>query len=117
MFDILLDKDGDLKISDGGDITITNSVRQAISIRLRWFLGEWRFGPEAGLPYFQEIFVKNPNKPRICQFFREAILSVDEVTAVPVLTIDIDAATRKAVLRFTAVTEEDTFTEEVLIGA
>lgn len=48
MVDIRLDKNGDIDISPTGDIFITESVRQAVLIRLRWFFGEWRLGPYMG---------------------------------------------------------------------
>ena len=60
MLDILLDSGGDLKVSETGDISLTESVRQAIRIRLLWFLGEWRLGPLLGLDYWGTILVKNP---------------------------------------------------------
>ena len=41
MLDILLN-DGDLVVTDTGDIRLTNSVRQAITIRLLWFAREWK---------------------------------------------------------------------------
>ena len=82
MVDILLTRDGDLKLNETGDIDITNSVRQAIQIRLRWFRTEWRLGPELGIPYFEEILVKNPVENRIKNIFREALLEVDGVKEV-----------------------------------
>lgn len=51
MYDLKLDRSGDLEISDAGDVMLTQSVRQAVEIRLRWLFGEWRFSPEAGVPY------------------------------------------------------------------
>ena len=75
--DILLLKAGDLHITDTGDILLTDSiqknfpttgnlsVRQAVLIRLRWFFAEWRFSPQAGFPYFEEVLIKNPNIPKI----------------------------------------------------
>lgn len=116
MLDILLTGSGDLKISDSGDIELTNSVRQAILIRLRWFLGEWRFGPEAGLPYLEEILIKNPNIVRCIELFRGAILSVDEVRNVENMILDINPSTRRGVLKFRAITEKEIFDEEVLIS-
>lgn len=116
MLDILLGNSGDLKITDSGDIELTNSVRQAIRVRLRWFLGEWRLGPDAGIPWFEEILIKNPNIDRCCQLFREAILSVEEVKNVTNMSLTIDPKTRRAVLKFSATTEEETFNEEVLIS-
>lgn len=42
MKDLLLDRDSDLSVTENGDICLTDSIRQAIFIRLRWFLGEWK---------------------------------------------------------------------------
>ena len=90
MKDLLLTRDGDLYINPAtGDIEITDSVEQAIRIRLLWFYNEWRLGPEHGIPYYEEILVKGPNKLRIRQLFREAILSVAEVESVEELSADI----------------------------
>ena len=71
MKDILLTADGGLAIGETGDISITDSVRQAIRVRLRWFFQEWRLGPEIGIPYYEEILVKNPNNLRIKQSIRD----------------------------------------------
>lgn len=50
MSDIRLDKNGDIEVSPTGDIYLTESVRQAVLIRLRWIWNEWRLGPELGFP-------------------------------------------------------------------
>ena len=95
MKDLLLTRDGDLYINPAtGDIQITDSVEQAIRIRLLWFWGEWRLGPDHGIPYFEEILIKNPNKLRIRQLFREAIMPVEEVVKLRDLQANIDPATR-----------------------
>ena len=36
MVDIKLNRDGDIDVSAVGDISLTESVRQAVLIRLRW---------------------------------------------------------------------------------
>lgn|GEM_PF-3755842 len=59
VFDILLTPDGDLNITENGDIQLPESVRQAIRIRLLWFFSEWRFAPEIGVPYFEDFLIKN----------------------------------------------------------
>ena len=103
MKDLLLARDGDLFIDPAtGDIQITDSVEQAIKIRLLWFWQEWRLGPQYGIPYREEILIKNPNKLRIRQIFREEIMSVEEVDDVPDLTADIEPATRILTVRYTA---------------
>lgn len=117
MLDILLDRDGDLKVSETGDISLTESVRQAIRIRLLWFLGEWRLGPLAGLDYWGTVLVKNPNLVKIWQAIRDEILSVNEVTAVKDLQLVHDVQARTLAVRYEAVTDEETFRDEVSINA
>lgn len=115
MFDIRLDKNGDIAISPTGDISTTESVRQAIMIRLRWIYEEWRLGPEFGFPWFEEVFVKNPNTVKIKTLVKEEIMKVEEVKAATVLSVDYDPAKRTAVFRYTVTVGEDTFREEVTL--
>lgn len=117
MLDILLDRDGDLKVSETGDISLTESVRQAIIIRLRWFLGEWRLGPGNGLDYWGTVLVKNPNLVKIRQAIRDEVMSVDEVTAVNDVRLDYDVKGRTLTVHFEAVTDEETIRDEVKINA
>lgn len=116
MLDILLDASGDLAISATGDIALTESVRQAILIRLRWFLEEWRLGPTLGLDYWGTILVKNPNMVKIRQAIRDEILSVEEVNAVNFVKCEYDHRNRTLKIRYEAVTDEETFRDEVKIN-
>lgn len=115
MLDIKLDKDGDLDVSAVGDISLTESVRQAVLVRLRWIYNEWRLGPELGFPWFDDVFVKNPNTERIRQDIRSAIMEVDGVTAATVTTATYDRAKRSATFAYTCTVGEDTFNEEVTL--
>lgn len=119
MKDILLTPRGDIFIDPAtGDIEITDSVAQAIRIRLLWFYKEWRLGPEFGIPYYEEILIKNPNKLRIRQLFREAILSVDEVESVVSLEAAIDDATRLLSVKYRAKTKDGSeISREELLNA
>lgn len=116
MLDILLTGDGDLHITEQGDIRLTDSVRQAVKIRLLWFFGEWRFAPRFGVPYWEEILVKNPNLERIRRIVKNEVMSVEEVNAVRNITINWDKATREARILYLLVIGEDTYREEVLIN-
>lgn len=115
MKDLLLDKNGDLYLTPSGDVSLTDSVRQAILIRLRWFLGEWKFGSLLGLPYFSEVFVKNPNIAVIEQLFREQILSVEEVVGVEECRAEINRRLRVCRVTFCANTTQGAIREEMTI--
>jgi len=115
MTDIMLTKDGDLAISETGDISVTESVRQAILVRLRWIYQEWRLGPEYGFPWFEEIWVKNPNEVKIRHLIREEIMTVEEVVAAKVLDFRFDKKNRAVTITYEAETTEETFREEVTL--
>ena len=92
MKDLLLTKNGDLALGElSHDISITDSAAQAVRIRLLWFFDEWRFSPEFGVPYFEEILVKNPNDLRIRQIIRDEVMSVDEVKSCTNVHLQINA--------------------------
>lgn len=113
MIDIAMTNDGDIKAGD--DIELTGSVRQSVLIRLRWFLGEWKFSPGAGLPYFEEFLKKRPDAERIRQYIREAALGVPGVLDVKDINVLIDPKTRSADMSMTVVTDEGAYREELTV--
>lgn len=115
MVDFLFTRDGDLEITMTGDISATSSVCQAVRTRLLWFRDEWRLAPTLGIPYFEDVFVKNPNEAIIKHHIREAVMDVDEVTDVTDISIEFDRQTRRVAIAVEFTTDEDTFREEVKI--
>lgn len=116
MVDIRLNKSGDIDVSAVGDIFITESVRQAVLIRLRWFFGEWRLGPDMGFKWFEEVFVKNPNLVKVRSLIRDEIMQVDGVTAAEVTSVKYDKAKRTATIAYTVTVGEEVFKEEVALN-
>lgn len=113
MLDLKLTKDGDLELTPGGDIQPTESVCQAVRIRLLWFLNEWRLSPEMGFPYFEEVFVKNPNESKIRGLIRETVMKVDEVTSVRDVACSFDKRARRISITVVFCAGEDIYREEV----
>ena len=85
MIDLKLDATGDLELSAAGDISATDSIVQAVRIRLLWFFGEWRLMPSLGFPFFENLLLKGYmvfNGPSIypdLMFFVFSIKSVDDI--------------------------------------
>lgn len=104
MNDIQLTTDGDLYINDKFDIQATDSIAQAIRIRLRWFFAEWRFAPKRGVKYFEYVFVKRPNGQVITPMIKSIITGVDGVASVDSLSLEINKSTRRAVIKFAVTT-------------
>ena len=106
MVDIKLNRDGDIDVSAIGDISLTESVRQAVLIRLRWIYDEWRF---------EEVFVKNPNTVKIRSLIRDEIMQVEGVTAAEVTSVNYDRIKRAATFVFACSVGEATYREEVTL--
>lgn len=73
----LVIENGDLQIVDG-----TEGIKQDILQSLRVFLGEWFLNLDVGLPYFQQILVKNPDQGKVDALILATILAVPGVTGV-----------------------------------
>ena len=117
MTDILLDNEGDIFITDEGDIRITESILQAARTRLLWLLGEWRFHPEAGMPYIEEFYVKNPSLTVLRRIIYEQLSVIDGVTDVRDVQININSPKRTSSITLKIVTDEKTFSMEVMSNA
>lgn len=115
MVDFKLDATGDLELTESGDISTTESIVQAVRIRLRWFFSEWRLGPYLGFPYFEQLLIKNPNEAKLRGLIRDAVTAVDGVTDVTDIQFDVNRAARRASVRITFTTDNDTFREEMMI--
>lgn len=113
--DILLSENGDLYISEKGDVRMDESVAQKIKIRLKWWASEWRFDKNQGLPFKEELFLKNPDIDSFEMAIREKIFEVDEVVEVKDVSIFYSPKERIGRISFTALTDFETIREEVVI--
>lgn len=113
MKDIILDKSGDMLVTDFGDIRIGSSIIRDIKMALLYILGEYKWDPDLGLPWMEMIYTKNPRIEEFKSLVEEAIFNVEDVIAVDSVEMDVDPKTRKAVIRFVARTDEETIREEV----
>lgn len=119
MYDIALSVGThDLVIIDGDIALIDNAERvaQAIRIKLRSFLKEWFLDTTYGLPYWDEILIKNPSLTNIRSIFRTQILAVDDVNSVTSLTLDHDKQTRTLTVDFTCDTTYGLVTSREVLG-
>jgi hypothetical protein len=73
---------GDILIENNDLVMVTGkeAIKQDIVQRLRTFLGEWFLDNTIGVPYYQQILVKNPNQSNIDAIFINVILSTPGVT-------------------------------------
>lgn len=98
--DLKLNIDGDLAI-EGGDLVLISghqAVGQDIATCLKSCRGDWILDVNVGIPYFDFIFVKNPNRLIINAIITEAIESRPGVDRVINMVYDFDAVTRTLTL-------------------
>jgi len=104
--DFGLDEDGD-EYADATGLAMTGDlpgIKQQVTLRIGFFRGEWFLDEEKGLPWYEEIIVKNPNLIRIREIFREAILSVAGINEVTYLDLLFSAYARTLSVNFKAST-------------
>lgn len=102
--DLLCLPTGDLDLSRGMRLTpdLVTYVTQRLRQRLRFFLAEWFLDARLGVPYFQRVFVANPDLPLLTSVFRKVILRTTGVAAVERLALKFDRRTRVLLVSFEA---------------
>lgn len=113
--DILLSENGDLYISEKGDVELNDSIAQKIKIRLKWWASEWRFDKSQGLPFKEGLFIKNPDIDSFEMAVRDKIFEVEDVVEVKDVSISYSPKERIGKIAFTALTDFETIREEVII--
>lgn len=105
--DILLSAEDDLAIN--GDLSFVDGaerIAQQIKITLKTFLGEWFLDTSHGIPYFEKIFIKQPNRAEVEAILRTKIKDVPGVKSVGKLALSVDAQTRQLFVDGEANTDE-----------
>lgn len=86
--DLLLEN-FDLQLVEGRD-----QIAQNLAIRLRFILGEWFLDITAGVPYYDDFFIKAPNQIRIESVLKEEILDTLGIDQILSFTSNFDAQRR-----------------------
>ena len=109
-------RNGDLFISQSGDINLTDSIKQKIQVKILWILGEWKWNKEEGIDYFDYVLTKNPDIEMIEGIIREKIFEIEDVVDVIDIEITVDAKNRRGSIFYTVSTDEETIRGEVEIN-
>lgn len=94
-------------------ISGSEELAQRITIKLKGILGEWYRDQEFGLPYKEEIRVKNPNLEKIDMIYRAHIMEDEDITRIISLDLNLDKTTRKLKIKCVALSIYGEITIEV----
>lgn len=103
-FKDLLILDNDLVLTKDANPLGTNNILQDIVQNLSFFFGEWFLNTTQGLPWFQQILVKNPDQSKIDALLVNTILGTKGVTQLLAYTFTPNFQGRVLGVTFSAMT-------------
>jgi len=116
--DIALNNDGDLDLANADMYFVTgvDSVAQFLKQSLKFFLTEWFLDETKGMPYYDEVFVKNPNPIVISSLFKTKILKTPGVLELLEFSIGLDTEFRSLQVLFSVRTADGIINFNEVIG-
>lgn len=92
--DLLLDKDRHDLLFENGKTLVTDQrakvIAQRLTIRLKTFLGEWRYNVNYGVPYYQQILGHKNRKEDVDVVFQTEILKEPGVSSIVSFESEVD---------------------------
>jgi hypothetical protein len=76
----------------------TEAIRLRLEARLQFFKREWFLDLRQGMPYYEAVFVKNPDISLVQSIFRRAILATPGVQTIARMVTTFDSAARSFTL-------------------
>jgi hypothetical protein len=93
------------RVEATGDIEIpprvvrgVEAIRLRVVSRLKFFKGEWFLDKRQGIPYFEAVFVKNPDLSLVQSIFRQAILGTPGVQSIARMVTTFNRGARSFVV-------------------
>jgi hypothetical protein len=95
---------GDLALVDGSYVVASGPeyIRQSIAARFKFFLGEWFRDLREGVPYYRDVFKKNPDRDVVRAIFRRIVAETPGVLEITRFDIAFNTADRFLAFNFEA---------------
>ena len=106
----------DWKFTNGSLTFIVDGPRvaQANKQALQTFYQEYFLDTRYGVPYFEYIFVKNPDYERISSELKTAILRDPQIDEITELNLELDDVTRELTITYSATLTSGEVIEDVV---
>ncbi len=99
-----------VKLNDSHDLEIVNNdlfivegadeVKQKLLQKFKMFYKEWFLDVSQGIPYIEEVFLKQPNTFRVDAILKQTIVSTEGVLELLEYDLDFNNSTRALKLKF-----------------
>lgn len=83
-------------------VTDQQEVKQRLEQRLQTFYGEWFLNTAEGVPYYEDILIKNPNSTLVEATLKSVITNTPGVDDLLEFELTYDKPAREATLSFRA---------------
>jgi len=116
--DILLDSSGNRVLVNGdyGFAADDQAVKQGIQVRALLYLNDVWYDLDLGVPYLENILIKNPNPIVVKAEIGRNIALTPDVSNVVAVSLEVDPLTRHAAINYTCNSTLGTVTGTVTTG-
>lgn len=114
--------DHDLALVDGTLVLCKDAraICQHVEARLRLFLGEWFLDQREGVPYFQDVFIKDPNIPLVKSLLSNVVSGTPGVVTITEAAFEFDPDERRLYYTLSFMTDasedEQTLDNSLVLG-
>ncbi len=106
----LLVRSGDMVLTSDADPTGTDPVLQNVLQRLNFYFSEWFLDNTQGVPWIQQILVKNPDQSKVDAILRNTIQGTPGITQLNSYSFSFNKGGRSATISFQAQKTNGTIT-------
>lgn len=112
---LLVDNDITIQNGDLSFVSGIDAIAQACKLMVQLFAGEWFLDQTLGIPYFEDIFIKNPNVPAIREIFKQKLLTVVGILDVLQINLSFESVRRTLTIRFRCSTDLGEINEQIVL--
>lgn len=112
-----IDSNGNIDVSKR-TLVITNEIvalKEHIQQKYSMFLGEYFLDRRLGIPYYENILIKQYNEINVETILKRVLFNIDDIYSINSFVLDFDDPERNLDVEFSCTTKFGDLTSEVII--
>lgn len=116
MSDLKQTADNDIEFANNTISFVTggDEIVQRVKQRLNTFKREWFLDLAIGIPYFEQILIKNPNADVVAAIIKREILDTPGIVEILEYSQTVDVQTRRLIVTYTARGDVGVLAQQIL---